>query len=257
MRNQKVWMMSFLCMASYVSADTVALIDFGYKGSQTTKSKKHYNNVIFSKTNVDHQSSGDIPLSDVGKVATGWVINVTETGTGQSGSGNKSNVSDFPGSLSSAHPESVLSDHLWANELHGNTAQLTVSIFHLNPQAHYDLMFYGSRKKKSESDIEQVWELVDGTGGGAISHVVDENPSTVVHWRKIKPDARGHIVFTITRSGAGRNRRPVAINFGSISTNGSVAPARPIAAQVRNADSGEEGSTGTLIGFGGLSVKLK
>lgn len=241
MKNKKLAILAVSSLLVGVSQAATALIDFGYSANQTTGLEDYYNNVMFTGSAANNKTSGDVGLNDLNNVTTGWAINVTETGSGNGGAGAGSNVATFPTSLSALHPATALGDSLWGNEQAGSKAQLTVSISGLNPSNSYDLLFYGSRTSTT-STLPQVWSMTTGTGASDVSQAIAPNPTEVVDWSSVSPDASGDIVFTITREGSGSASRATAINFGSITESVAEAP---------------EPSSAALFGLGSLALILR
>jgi hypothetical protein len=190
-----------------VPAATV-LIDFG----RSTNTTPGYNNV--GETNAFTIAN----LNDTTSSATGWSINVANSGTGVNPgfgvAGAGANVAAFPAALSS-FATTALQDSIFSNAASGSLSSQTVTIGGLSTLETYDLLFYGSRS--NGQDVLQNWTMVQGTGGATISHQSLANTTTVVNWAGIVPNASGVISFTISGTSTPTGSA-TALNFGSITS---------------------------------------
>ena len=210
------------------------LIDFG----NASGTPGGYTEVV-TGGNGDGATSGDVTLG-----ATGWTINVSETGAlngGNAGSGANygSVIGDYPGELSSFEV-TALQDGIFANANGINdNSQLTVAISGLVDGYDYDLLFYGARGNSVTSDEQGAdWDITKGIGGGAtINTDITDNSTDVVDWDGIR-SVGGQIVFTITSEGTSFNS-DISLNFGEI------------------IETVPEPSSLALLGLGGFALMLR
>ena len=223
------FLLCFIATGS-VKAATV-LIDFG----NASGTPGGYTEVV-TGPNGDGATSGDVTLG-----ATGWTINVSETGAlngGTSGAGANYGtvIGDYPGELSSFEV-AALQDGLFANAngQPGNS-QLTVAISGLVDGYDYDLLFYGARGNNGDEQGAD-WNITTGIGGSTINTGVFNNSTDVVDWDGIR-SVGGEIVFTITSVGTSFESE-ISLNFGQI------------------IETVPEPSSSALLGLGGLALALR
>ncbi|MGJ8695482.1 MAG: hypothetical protein ACSHYF_04140 [Verrucomicrobiaceae bacterium] len=190
-----------------------ALIDFG-----TANAPSPYNTVpITFGADAD---TGIVALNDTSSAATGWSVNVSETGTGNGGNaGAGANVSSFPASLSSYAAE-ALQDSIYANQGGGTTPSMVLTLSGLNSALTYDLLLYGSRA--NGQGVDQIWNITQGTGGATVTHFSELNDTTVVDWQGVSPNGSGVIEVSITAGADAAGA--LALNFGSITENAIPEP---------------------------------
>jgi hypothetical protein len=225
-----------LCFVATGSVQAaIVLIDFG----NASGTPGGYTEAAIIGANGDGVTTGDVALG-----ATGWTINVTETGAlngGNAGAGANYGtvIGDYPGELS-GFEVTALQDGIFANAngINGNS-QLTVAISGLVDGYDYDLLFYGARGNSVTSDEQGAdWDITKGIGGGAtINTDITDNSTDVVDWDGIR-SVGGEIVFTITSVGTSFERE-ISLNFGQI------------------IETVPEPSSTALLGLGGLALALR
>lgn len=224
--------LALIATIGHTYAATV-LIDFG----NASGTPAGYTEAAITGANGDGITTGDVALG-----ATGWTINVTETGAlngGNAGSGANYGtvIGDYPGELS-GFEVTALQDGMFANAdgTSGNS-QLTVTISGLTNGYDYDLLFYGARGNAADP-LGADWDITTGIGGGAtINTDILNNSTDVVDWDGIK-SVGGEIVFTITSVGTGYDS-VIALNFGEI------------------IETVPEPSSLALLGLGGFALMLR
>ena len=231
--NKKMLTISALiAMIGHTYAATV-LIDFG----NASGTPAGYTEAAITGANGDGVTTGDVALG-----ATGWTINVTETGAlngGNAGSGANYGtvIGDYPGELSSFEV-TALQDGIFANANGINdNSQLTVAISGLVDGYDYDLLFYGARGNAGDPSGAD-WDITTGIGGGAtINTDILDNSTDVVDWDGIR-SVGGQIVFTITSVGTSFDS-DISLNFGEI------------------IETVPEPSSLALLGLGGFALMLR
>lgn len=204
MKNHKsLQLLALLCSSASIGSAgaATALIDFG------TNNTPSYNSAAMTAGD-----TGVIALTDTASAATGWTVNVLETGTGGGGNaGAGANVSVFPAALA-GFETTALQDSIFANQGAGTAPSMVLTFAGLNSSATYDLLLYGSRN--NAQGLDQIWSLTQGGTGADVTHFSEDNQTVFVDWPSISPNGSGIIEVTL-RAGAD-NVGALALNFGSI-----------------------------------------